>query len=133
MLPKYLFITSKIDFGCKYSLSLICLRVVFVLAPNPMRNWTQGALSIQLTLSKICKQLQMVQKCPGNVSRNSGNTLNFRNANHSSENSGKRPHGMITYDCKKDRIVRFLIALTKLTDRSWKVTYKKDDCNTICW
>ena len=29
-LPKYLFITSEIEFGCKYSLSSICLRVVSV-------------------------------------------------------------------------------------------------------
>ena len=57
----------------------------------------------------------MVQKFPVMLLEILETVEYIRNANHSSENSGKRAHGMITYDCKKDhcsnvRIVRFLIA-----------------------
>ena len=48
---------------------------------------SQGPLVIQPKLSKIWKQRQMVQKFPGNVSRNFGNFWIFRSANRSTENS----------------------------------------------
>lgn len=43
---------------------------------------------------------------------------------------GKRPPGMIMYDCCKK--VQFLIAVIKLADRLWQLTFKKDCRNMIC-
>ena len=52
--------------------------------------------------------------------------------------SGKQPPGMIMYDCCKKVIaqmskqVQFLIAMTKLADRLWQLTYKRHCCGMIC-
>ena len=86
------------------------------------KNLNTGALSIQAKLSKIWKQRQIVQKSFQKFRK----LLNFRNVNHSTENSKKNPraklNGKNTSGKKKSKTWVYLAWLSSFLE-IWKLLF----------